>query len=381
MNKCIILLLLPIFVGCSSALSDSTGITPNVNQGIRQGLDNRWLWGSYNFHLNAEHSRIDISPLRQAQTHYNVKTLLENGPCYNCIWIAYLKNNGDSTINLGVALRHPYAGNDYFTGFDVRGIVYFPSHGCNAKDGWGCHFPLAEAGDPELLNKDGYCDIYAVEDSDQGDPPLIRYQPGGKLGGGITWGYYSNPPQLGVVNPFKYYHCSENRRYFSTSAVLVRDYHIYIPPGEWDFGYSIDACWTPPLKTPVTKVPDDFPIWANGMENYRLDAELTGEIDGDKPATLTVDVYSHLGNDAPYYVIVKNYDMFQYGFIQTNGPPIDMGDHVRWIIDVPNMNKVEPGWYWLLVSSTVKLDKYPVIPHGYEVHAAVGQFVKVHVVS
>jgi hypothetical protein len=190
------------------------------------------------------------------------------------------------------------------------------------------------------------------------------------------------------MQSFKNYYTSENRRYFSTSSTLVRDYHIYIPPGEWDFGYYVDACWAPPSKAPVTKVPDDFPLWANSMANYRLDAEVVGEIDGDNPAKLFVDVYNHSGNDIPADVWVYNGDMFPFGFlwtVWTGDEPINMGDHVRWVIDVPNIKKVEPGWYWLAVMSSINnnIGKLPVLPEGIESNpgAGVWQIVKVHVVS
>ena len=378
MKNFILLFIFPILIGCSSSISGIIDVSSdgNSDNNLRQAGDNRWIWGDYNFHINEAHSQINITPLRQAQHHYNVKTLLENGPCTNCIWITYLDNNGDGTINLGVALRHPYPGNDYFTGFDVRGIAIFPAHGGISAGLW---IPLREAGDPELLNKDGYTWVYRVHNEKPIEPPLKRYQPGGKLGGGISWGYFGD--HEAAYYPFKYYHSSENRRYFSSSAVLVRDYYIYIPPGEWDFGYSVDACWAPPLETPVTNVPDDFPLWANCMANYRLDAELTGEIDGDKPATLVVDVYNHSGPDAPGELWVDNGDLFPYEWIWVTSDPIDMGDHARWIVNIHNLTDAKPGWYLLGVRSYVKLDKYPGPIEGIETNSGAQQIVKVHVVS
>ena len=389
MPKWIIIFFLPIIVGCSASLSEPVGVDSSVESiyQVRQANSNHWSWGEYRFHIDAERSRVEIIPVRNAQHHYNVKTLLENGPCTNCIWIKYLQNNGDDTINLGVAIRHPYPGNDYYTGFDVRGIVHFPAKGLvSSKDNigeWNVNIPLREAGDPELLNKDGYCGIWGVMHEFPDDPPLKRYQPGGNLGGGITWGYYYGESK-GVLKGFKYYHSSENRRYFSTSAVLVRDYHIYLPPGEWDFGYSIDAAWAPPLQEPVIKVPDDFPLSANCMANYRLDADVVGEIDGDSPATLIVDVYNHSGPDAPSNVWVRSGDLFPWGFIWENYTTMtDMGDFARWEIPIYNLNDIQPGWYRMAIFSMVKPEAYPVQPEGIEGGPGVTpwQVVKVKVIN
>lgn len=386
MPKWIILfiLILPVLVGCSGGFSSPVGTDADTPvPEVRQALNNHCSWGEYQFHINADRSRVDIVPQRQAQHHFNVKMLLEKGPCYNCIWIISLVNNGDGTINLGVALRHPYPGNDYYTGFDVRGIVHFPANGNITKaegDVWNRPISLREAGDPELLNADGYNYIYGVyHDGPDWLGPIKNYQPGGNLGGGIGWGYYDYPIPL---NAFKYYHSSENRRYFSTSQFLVRDYHIYIPPGEWDFGYSVDACWAPPLKDPVTNVPDDFPLWANCMANYRVDAELVGEIDGDNPATLVVDVYNHAGTDVIDFVIVCSGDLFQTELWYMDTDPIDMGDHLRWLLPVYNLKGAEPGWYRIAVHTRVNPDKWPGPIEGVEnIGASVWQVVKVHVVN
>jgi len=382
MRTWIILLLLPVMIGCSAGLSNPVVETLDgeADTKVRQASYNHWSWGEYKFHINAAHTQVDIVPVRQAQHHYNVKMLLEKGPCVNCIWITYLQNNGDGTINLGVAIRHPYPGDDYYTGFDVRGIVHFPAKGTISIGDYDRHISLREAGDPELLNKDGYCFLWAVRPEPLDDPPLKLYQPGGNLGGGIDWGYYGSwaPPW----NAFLYYHSSENRRYFSTSAVLVRDYHIYIPPGEWDFGYSVDACWAPPLQDPVINVPDDFPLWANCMVNYRLDAEVVGEINGDEPANLIVDVYNYVGPDAPSEVWVYSGDLFPLGFIWIGVEPVDMGDYARWTIPVHNLNDAPPGWYRMIMVSRVKNTKYPGPIEGLEISgAAVWQVVKVKVVN
>jgi hypothetical protein len=315
--------------------------------------------------------------------------LLEKGPCYNCVWITYLKKNGDDTINLGVAIRHPYPGNDYYTGFDVKGIVHFPAKGRLSKkeNDIDCAISLREAGDPELLNADGLIMLYYPTDGPHPYfPPIQLYQPGGNLGGGISWGYYHDMMGGGTIGPlfgFKNYHSSENRRYFASSAVLVRDYHIYIPPGEWDFGYSIDACWAPPLKNPVTKVPDDFPVAANSIVNYRIDAAIVGEINGNEPALLVVDAYSHVGNDFPDFVIAYSGDLFKNEQIFFWGvEPIDMGDHVRWILPVYNTCGASVGWYRIGLNVEISMYGKPE-PHDWTdtICGAVWQIVKVHVAS
>ena len=66
-----------------------------------------------------------------------------------------------------------------------------------------------------------------------------------------------------------------------------------LPPGEWEFGYSIDACWAPPINVPVTDISKDFPKNANTMLDYRIDASISGPLVGEETSLLKMKIYKH----------------------------------------------------------------------------------------
>jgi len=57
---------------------------------------------------------------------------------------------------------------------------------------------------------------------------------------------------------------------FVVNGHVERTYTIYLPPGPGVAGYAVEACWEPPLVTPVTDPLNDFPITANQPEPYHF---------------------------------------------------------------------------------------------------------------
>jgi len=55
---------------------------------------------------------------------------------------------------------------------------------------------------------------------------------------------------------------------FSVDSEVSRTYRIYMPADKIVAGYAVEACWEPPIKTPVTNPLEDFPITANQTEAY-----------------------------------------------------------------------------------------------------------------
>jgi hypothetical protein len=58
---------------------------------------------------------------------------------------------------------------------------------------------------------------------------------------------------------------------FTSYGQVERTYKIWLPPGQPVVaGYAVEACWEPPLKTPVIDPASDFPTSANQPEAYEF---------------------------------------------------------------------------------------------------------------
>ena len=381
MRGLLIVLLLAVvwmMVSCSAAnpAIPQTGDTEALKD-CRAAESNRWVWGNWRMYIPEDHSSISITPAREANLHYNVKTLLENGPCDNCIWISGFKNNGDGTVSVDISIRHPYPGNKFYTGFDVRGILYTTGRYWVTFDneGSGDFIPSIIAGDPELLNPDCFTDAFKPYDPGWEKPPIFDYQPGGDLGATFdkddvnfpTWTHW----------PYINYYSSDVRRQFAYHAVVERTYHVALPSGEWEFGYTIDACWAEPTVFPVTNIETDFPPQANTLFPYWIDAFVSGPLIGQEPVDLTVRVYHHLPEVLPYFdyvsiepqcfmdpdthfklenpvIIDDKYvefkgSIYNKGIDLYNPTPLLPGRyalHIRyhWAEGGPSMHDIEKGW-------------------------------------
>lgn len=312
----LLLSLAALVVSCSGAgvtAPDSSLQWPGGSTEKSAAESNRWEWGCWKMYVPEDHSRVEVLPVRTGRLHYNVKGLLENAPCDNCLSVSKFVNNGDGTVSIDITIRHPYPGNSYYTGFDVRGIFYttaryyfenpYEPHYVNAR-----RFPALETGDPELLNADGYTDAYHP-DKYPWEYPIFRYQPGGDLGGTLDSEDLGDEAWVEMW-PFKCFYSSEVRRHFAPWAVETRTYHIALPPGPWEFGYSVDAVWAPPTKVPVTDIENDFPMQANTLYLYRIDMFVSGPIVGDEPVIVTMRGYSHFPELLEYYTGGSNATLY-----------------------------------------------------------------------
>jgi hypothetical protein len=281
--------------------------------------------------------------------------LLEQAPCDNCLWVNKLVNNGDGTVSIDISIRHPYPGNRYYTGFDVRGILHTTTHyeikNPYASDHPQYYLPAVETGDPELLNPDAY--IYGQDYSPwafpTSDPPIFKYQPGGDLGGTFD----EDDKEFEGWNeawPFINYYSSETRRHFATHETVTRTYHIALPPGDCEFGYTVDACWAKPIKIPVTDVEIDFPMQANTLCAYRMDAFISGPLIGLEPSMVTFRVYNHFPELLEFY----DYAFFLTDCIegspnyQDEGPTIIDDEYVEFKYKLVNELGRPPGRYPIL---------------------------------
>jgi hypothetical protein len=224
------------------------------------------LWAEGNFFIDETHEKVDVVPKRQGRFHLNALKFLEDY-CANCLQVTKIKNNGDSTIDLTVKIKHPFEGHPEYTAFDVKGIIMF--NGSWTDEGYQFFLPYPEPfrvswrklGDPQVLNADGYTIRWSPSyDSGQSEPIFNYYE--GKYASGI--------PNANV-NAFINFYTDENRHMFSTNGIVSKTYKIWLPPGEPVVaGYAVEACWEPPLVTPVTDPINDFPSTANQPEAYKF---------------------------------------------------------------------------------------------------------------
>jgi len=232
--------------------------------------DPHMLWGQWTLYFNEDHTSVDVVPLRQARLHLNALKFLESY-CADCLQITKIKNNGDGTIDLTVRITHPFNGFPQYTGFDVKGIIMFngslefplveDSHIPLPKP--FCRISWREMGDPEVLNPDGYAYRWTPAYDSGSDLPIFNY-----------WeGKYATGVPNADLNAYMNFYSQEERHIFRTDATVFRTYRIWLPPGPIVAGYAVEACWEPPLVTPVFNPVTDFPPTANQPEAYYLNAE------------------------------------------------------------------------------------------------------------
>jgi len=267
--------------GCSGiggAVSVDRNDNPFTVKGSQRSVD--WLWNSELFCVSADHTSVKRIPIREGEYHFNVTRLAEPPNCTNCLKIWNLKLQPDGTIKVDVTLRHPFPGTPFYTGFDVRGTMIFPATrywqrkpmdlgtGDNKplfQDFIPLYFSVAQDGGGQLLNADGFTLYFFPGFYIPGfDLPIFKY---------IKGQHAFGPDADSTVNGYKVFTNEPDRRMFLTTDVITRTYHIDPPDGEFIFGYVVDACWTPPTKTPVTDPKNDFPPWANCEDGYILNSE------------------------------------------------------------------------------------------------------------
>jgi hypothetical protein len=250
--------------------------------------DNHWNWGIWEFRFSAGHTQVELIPQRRAEYHYCVTKFVEEWPCDNCLKIGQPHVQPDATVKLNVTLKHPFPNVRKYTGFDVRGMVYFPP--TKVQDTYLDYesyiyddspapklifpdpprymplaFSRADQGGGELLNADGYS-CYLI--------PGLTYS--------LKWPIFSySPPKhsnepapvFTTINPYKLFASETGRRMFLVTYEITREYHFALPPGPFNFGYAVDASWWPPDNTPVTNPAVDFPREANAEDPWLIEYE------------------------------------------------------------------------------------------------------------
>ncbi len=263
-----------------------------------QGSHN--LWGFYLIEVSEDHLTSKVVPLREVAQHFNVLFYLESSPCNDCVKIVNQHPQGGGVVDFGVQVRHPFPGQLYFTGFDVRGIAIFNAAG---------HFPehdllysIASEGDGEVLNPDGFTHLYYVDTYGSGPNGFQGYIKGSMAGP-------KNP--TGTLNAYKNYYSSENRHFFAAGGAKEIHYLIDLPQGALVFGYAVDANWAIPQNKPVDQVPDDFGLNANSPEAYQVSVTVGDTLTENTSQTnAEIWVYDWQGLDTIGSVQLEAPDLF-----------------------------------------------------------------------
>ena len=252
-------------------------------------------WGTYDLVISRDGSDWEVVPNRSAHgswgLHLNAVKLLEVSPGQNCVTIEKIErlDNGDLAVN--IKIRHPYY-DPIYTGFDVRGIIMFPSSqylidpdlykliGKDPPHLWHYRWASYRKGDAELMNPDGYTTIWAPDDIFHGDYELEEGYP--------IFDYYegqmSSGDNLGTVNGYKHYYTNANRHMFEVGKTDTRTFVIRPPSeGPIEASYAVYAHWAAPLNTPVINPATDFGPEANSPLPYEFWIEQVGPIDPDAP--------------------------------------------------------------------------------------------------
>ncbi len=266
---------------------------------------NNYLWGYYEFEVNAEHSAMTPIPLRTNQMHINIRRFLEESPCTQCIKIISMAPTAEGYLQVEIQIVHPFLAQAKYTGFDVRLIVIFD--GSQIFPESGLRTSLAENGEAFLINADGYTNLFNTEDFAPGSNglPMFEYQQG-KF---ASAGNFSS-----TLNAFKNFHNETERHYFQPGGMDSEVLLIDPPDGLFRVGYAINASWKPPTVNPPNNIPGDFPIEANCIEPYEITAyTLEPAIVGNGYTHLRVEIKDWQGIDTVDSVYVEAPD-FHGGF-------------------------------------------------------------------
>jgi len=315
----LVLIFLP---ACSWLAADTAATAPSLDLPLpRECIGSDVSWGVYDLVIARDGSEYTLVPRRSAEAvyywgyHINAVKLLEVSPGKNCIRIAKVNvlSNGDLAVD--ISITHPYEDACY-TGFDVKGIIIFPSSQYIADPEiyehnygkppqyWFWRFASYRKGDAELMNPDGHTMIWAPDnrsrqehyfDIEEGDLPILRYYPGRMASG----------EDLGTINGFKTYYSNKNRHMFEAGRTVTRTF-IIRPPAEGpiEASYAVYAHWAPPSVYPVTNPAVDFPPEANSPIPYEFWIEQVSPIDPDAPDEVKAESllwhikYWHFGPDS-----------------------------------------------------------------------------------
>jgi formylglycine-generating enzyme required for sulfatase activity len=247
-------------------------------------------------------------------------------------------------LYFNLTLKHPFA-NLVYTGFDVRGVFItggdklFPEGGliANLDDG-------IPPDHPRLLNPSGWTRMFNPTEFPEGSGELnvLKYTRGR---------YATEGPFTATLNPYIAFRIDEPRRYFPSWAAETREVRLRLPDGPIKLGYAVDACWMPPLKTPVTDPITDFPLTANCPEPYQVWATQGMGLKPEPGSSCKVTVRTLDWQDPVEVsqVVLEAPDLYS-GEIEATFSTVQE-EAVVWEVQVPNSLGAEAGKYPCLITA------------------------------
>jgi len=327
-------------VGNSITTSPDADLENPVSASISD-QDGRMIWGIWEITIDPVTLEAQAVPFRAAGFHANVRKFLEEGPCTTCLALVPPIVPKPYGMDVDIRITHPFPGQTYFNGFDVRGIIIldgeyqFPNMGLRSTH--------AASGGPALLNPDGYARIFnAVEYT---MPGIFGYSQGKLVN--ADWGLPMN-----TLNAFRAYYSdgqgdeAGGRRGFLAGDSVTRTYEIQVGQTlPFKFWYAIDASWAKPTGSEPYDY-SDFPPEANCSEAYRFDISvMSGELYTEGGSvTIGVDIYDHQGHVAPWSVMYEAPECMMASAIIYADPGWIDGDVAHWDFNVTNMlGGLSPG--------------------------------------
>jgi len=312
---------------------------------------NRVLWGYWTMRWNPDTQRLEATPCRSGELHLNVIKFLEYTLCKTCLVIGDNQFNADGDLEVEIGVHHPIKQDGVwsasaFSGFDVRGIAIFG--GTYYFDEHALLMSRYANNEFTLVNADGYTELWSPFAFAPGTigRPIFEYFPGK---------YEVNGTKLTTtLNPFRTFYTLSERRTFEAGKNETKIFTLRFPydlsTAPLEFGYAVDASWVRPVKTVNPDVPDDFPISANSIEAYRIDAEFSGFLTPEGGELLTIlRVYDWQGSATIDEIKLEAPDLFN-GIISPSGPGIEQDQYVEYTVDVSNDLLAPVGTYPLLIS-------------------------------
>ncbi len=337
----ILLLLVCIITGCSSSGSTLQPQIPAQATDIQAAASgSHYLWGYWLFEVDAGHTAVEPLPLRATQLHLNARRFLEEEPCQTCLSIDNITPSGNGTLLVDVKLRHPFLGQQIYTGFDVRGICIF--RGSKILPASGLAMSDRNLGDGQLMNPDAYTTLFNPVDFAPGTGalPMFEYQQGN----------YAGLTPDATLNGYKRYFSIEERHVFIAGGTDTRQYEVDMPDGPFVFGYAVDASWRMPTGSPPYEVPGDWPISANSLEAYNIVADAgSGLTPEGGQSIVEIQVYDWQGAATVESVTLEAPDLFS-GFENAQFVSNE-GDHALFTATITNELGATAGEYDILIAA------------------------------
>ena len=343
------LIILAVIIGCSkghspvapeinSAPGDGTALTSDPQ--AQSSSENSRVLLLYNLlyidpsdPMNIE---VESVPLRDAEIHLNILIFLEQTACQDCFAVVGASLVEPGVIDVDLRITHPLT-DDYFTIFDVRGIMMFDGGHTFNESGLICADPLA--GNGYLANPDGYSSLYNIDTL--GIPLVLQGYQKGK--------YSTHTEPTSTVNGYMRHWTDvpgNDRMAFLATTSDTKTYRLVLGTGPLVIGYAIDACWTIPLVDPVEDPLTDFGVEANCPEPWNVNAWADPVCIGQQ-TEIVIDIYDYEGMSTYENPIIECFELFN-GTISATWEK-DAADFNRWRATIPNAKMPGPGLYKCLV--------------------------------